>query len=61
MHSTSCKGSKSFYKEVRDIKRQGITVGNQAAALEALDRIDDALSTYQQSTDLLEISGDDQL
>jgi len=55
------QGIEEFYSELGDIKRQGITVGNLAVALEALDRVEDALSTYQRSADLLELSGDDQL
>jgi len=55
------QGIEEFFSEVGDKKRQGITVGNQAAALEVLGRFEDALSAYQRSADLLEISGDDQL
>jgi len=55
------QGIEEFYSEVGDIKRQGITVGNQAAALEAQGRFEDALSAYQRCANLLEISGDDQL
>lgn len=55
------EGIEEFYTEIGDMKRRGITVGNQAAALEALDRFEDALSAYQRCADLLEISGDDQL
>jgi hypothetical protein len=54
-------GIEEYYNSIEDRRRQGITVGNQASALEALERIDEALTAYQRSADLLEESGDDQL
>ena len=35
-----------------------MALGNQAAALEALGKLDDALKTYQRSSDLLKKVGD---
>ena len=55
------QGIEEYYITVGDIKGQGITVGNQASALEALNRFDEALIAYQRSADLLEKSRDDQL
>jgi tetratricopeptide (TPR) repeat protein len=35
-----------------------LALGNEAAALEALNRLDEALGKYQQSADMLEKAGD---
>lgn len=55
------EGVEEHFIKAGDLKRQGITVGNLAASLEALGRIDEALLAYQKSADLLGKSGDDQL
>ena len=55
------QGIEEYYNSAGESKKQGITVGNQASALEALDHIDEALAAYQRSADLFEKSGDDQL
>jgi uncharacterized protein HemY len=44
-----------------DIRRQAIALGNQAAALEALGKLDDAVGLYENSADLLKKSGDQEL
>jgi tetratricopeptide (TPR) repeat protein len=41
-----------------DLKRQGMAVNNQAAALEDLGRLDEALLSYQRAADLLGQAGE---
>ncbi|MFO7584205.1 MAG: hypothetical protein R6W69_05695 [Anaerolineales bacterium] len=51
----------AIFAEAGDVRRQGLAIGNQAAALEELKRIDEALERYQVSADLLEQAGEDQM
>lgn len=44
-----------------DIKRQGMALGNQAAALEALNRYDDAIEKYDLAAQLFEQAGEGDL
>jgi tetratricopeptide (TPR) repeat protein len=44
-----------------DLRREGMAYGNLGAALEALNRYDEALVAYQHSADLLEKASEDQL
>ncbi len=53
------EGTEEIFAEAGDIRRQGMSVGNRGAALEALNRLDEALDAYQQSADLLKQSGED--
>ena len=55
------EGIEELFAQAGDHCRQGMTVGNQAAALEALGRFDEALLAYQRSAEILGIAGDDQL
>jgi len=41
-----------------DLRRQGMTLGNQGAALEALGRLDEALAVYEESAELLKVAGE---
>jgi hypothetical protein len=41
-----------YFAEAKDIKRQAMALGNQAAALEALHRYDEALAKYEHSAQL---------
>ncbi len=45
-------GTDQVFAGAGDIKRQAMAVGNQASALEALKRWDEALDAYQRSADL---------
>lgn len=53
-------GIEEYYSEIGDSMRQGITAGNAACALDALDRVDEAQSGYMRSAALLEKTGEDQ-
>ncbi len=54
-------GTDVVFAEAGDIRRQGLALGNQAAALEELKRLDEAVERYQASADLLEKAGEDQM
>ncbi len=41
-----------FFESIKDVKRQAMALGNQAAALEALKRYDEAVSAYERSAEL---------
>jgi tetratricopeptide (TPR) repeat protein len=45
-------GTDAFFESLKDIKRQAMALGNQAAALEALDRLDEAVAAYERSAEL---------
>jgi tetratricopeptide (TPR) repeat protein len=42
----------AVFASANDVKKQAMSLGNQAAALEALGRNDEAIEKYQQSADL---------
>ncbi len=46
------------FTQAADWRRAGLAWGNVAAALEALERLDEALQAYQQSAQLLEKAGE---
>jgi tetratricopeptide (TPR) repeat protein len=48
------------FAQAGDIRRQALAIGNQAAALEALNRLDEALAHYRQCANLLKQVGDDE-
>ncbi len=45
-------GTDAVFAEAKDLKRQGMAVGNQASALEALKRSDEALGAYERSAQI---------
>lgn len=53
-------GTDQVFAKAGDMHRQGLALGNQAAALEALNRLDEALARYRQCSDLLKQSGDEE-
>jgi len=55
------EGTAEVFRLAGDVRRQAMSIGNQAAALEALNRLDEAIDAYQQSADLLKQAGEDQL
>lgn len=46
-------GTDLVFAQASDVRRQGMALGNQAAALEGLGRLDEALTRYKQCNDLL--------
>lgn len=57
----SVEGTPQIFAEAGDLRRQGMALGNQAAALEACDRTVEAADLYQQSADILKQAGEDKL
>ena len=54
-------GTDQVFGRASDLKRQGMALGNQAAALEALNRWDDALAAYERSASLFANAGEGEL
>lgn len=54
-------GTDMIFAEANDLKRQAMALGNQAAALEALGRLDEALEKYDHSADLFGKAGEGDL
>jgi tetratricopeptide (TPR) repeat protein len=54
-------GTDDIFAKAGDLKRQGMALGNQAAALEALKRFDDALAAYEHSAAVLAEAGEGDL
>jgi tetratricopeptide (TPR) repeat protein len=55
------EGTPAIFAEASDLRRQGMALGNYAAALEGLERNDEAADFYQQSADVLELAGESEL
>jgi tetratricopeptide (TPR) repeat protein len=49
------------FAEIKDVKRQGMALGNQAAALEALNRYDEAIEKYDLAAQLFAQAGEGDL
>lgn len=54
-------GTDEVFGRSGDIKRQGMALGNQASALEALKRLDEALTAYEHSAELFAQVGEGDL
>lgn len=55
------EGSEAVFAAAGDLRRQGMAIGNRGAALEALDRPEEAIQAYQQAADILQQAGEDQM
>ncbi len=55
------EGIAEIFAQAGDLRRQGMTLGNMAAALEALDRDNEAAEVYLKSANILGQTGEDQL
>ena len=55
------RGTAEVFAAAGDFRRQGMALSNEAAALEALGRFDEAAQNYRQAADMLEKAGEDQL
>ncbi len=51
-------GTEEIFEQANDLKRQGIAVGNRAAALEGLKKWDEALAEYDRAAKILEQAGE---
>jgi tetratricopeptide (TPR) repeat protein len=54
------QGTEKVFEMAGDLRRQAIALGNQAAALDALNRLEEALKQYWLCSDLLKKSGDEE-
>lgn len=54
-------GTDQIFAEAKDIKRRGMAVGNQAAALEGLNRYDEAIAAFERSAELFAQAGEGDL
>jgi tetratricopeptide (TPR) repeat protein len=54
-------GSELIFACNGDIKRQAMAIGNRAAALEGLKRLDEALAAYEESAELFKNAGEFEL
>jgi tetratricopeptide (TPR) repeat protein len=54
-------GTEKIFEQHNDVVKQAMALGNQAAALEALKRFDEAEQAYQKSADLLAETGEEEL
>lgn len=52
------EGTEEVFQKAGDIKRQGIAVGNRAAALEGLKKFQEAIEEYERAASLLEEAGE---
>jgi tetratricopeptide (TPR) repeat protein len=57
----SVEGTPAIFAKAGDLRRQGISLGNLGAALEAMGRLDDAADAYRQSAELLQSAGENDL
>lgn len=51
-------GTEEIFQRAGDLKRQGITVGNRAAALEGLKKWNEALAEYDRAASIFEQAGE---
>jgi tetratricopeptide (TPR) repeat protein len=54
-------GTDQIFESEKDIKRQAMALGNQAAALESLNRYDEAIASYERSAELFARAGEGDL
>lgn len=54
-------GTEDVFARASDLRREGMALGNQAAALEALKRWDEALAAYDRSAEVLGQAGEGDL
>jgi len=51
-------GTEKVFEQAGDLKRQGVAVGNRAAALEGMKKVDEALAEYERAASILEQAGE---
>ncbi len=54
-------GTVAIFLEAGDTRRQALALGNRAAALEALGRIEEAIKAYEESSELLKLTGEKEM
>lgn len=56
----AAQGTDAVFAQAGDLQRQAFALGNQAAALEGLNRLEEALARYIQCNNLLKHTGDEE-
>lgn len=56
----AAQGTDQTFAQAGDVRRQALALGNQAAALEALNQLEDALARYRQCAEMLKQVGDEE-
>jgi tetratricopeptide (TPR) repeat protein len=56
----AAQGTDEVFAQAGDFRAQAMALGNQAAALDALNRLDEALARYRLCSDLLKQAGDEE-
>lgn len=54
------EGTEQVFAQAGDLSRQGMALGNKAAALEELERLEEAAEVYRHAADILQEAGEDQ-
>lgn len=54
-------GTEQIFADQGDLRRQGMAMGNRASALESLGELDSAAEIYQQSAEILQRCGENEL
>ncbi len=57
----AARGTDEIFSRLGDVRRQALALGNQAAACEKLNQVDEALRLYRQSAERLEMAGEMEL
>ncbi len=57
----AARGTEAIFEKAGDPRRQGMAIGNEAAALEGLGRLDEALAAYERSGEVLREAGEGDL
>jgi tetratricopeptide (TPR) repeat protein len=57
----AASGTDEIFAQAQDVKRQAMALGNQAAALEALKKFDQALEAYERSAELFADAGESEM
>lgn len=55
------QGTEKVFAEAGDSRRQGMALANQASALQALKRFNEAIDNYQKAADALQMAGEGDL
>jgi tetratricopeptide (TPR) repeat protein len=51
-------GTDEYFASINDVTKQAMALGNQAAALEALNRLEEAIQKYERSAELFGLAGE---
>jgi tetratricopeptide (TPR) repeat protein len=55
------KNTANVFEGAGDVRRQGLAVGNEGSAMEAMGRLEEASNAYKRSADLLDLANEPEL